>query len=712
MAGSIRGITIEIEGKTSGLVKSLDAVNKNLKDTQKQLKTVNDALKLDPTNVELIAAKQEILATAIDQTKEKLALEKQAAEDAAKALKEGTITQNEYNALQAAVAKTTAELTNLEKEADGAGENLEEVADATEETGKAADDSAEKWEKFGSAVKLSAEVAAAAIAAVGAAVGATAKALVDCAVGGAEFSDNIKTLSSTTGVSTKTLQEWSYAAELVDVSVDTMTGALTKTISSMDKAADGNKTAIANFEKLGVSVFDSAGNLRDNEDVFWDVVDALGDVTNETERDALAMELLGKSAQELNPLIETGSEGMEEFAEQAHAAGYVLDDETLDAFGDFDDQLNKLDAGTTAAKNALGTILLPLLSDLAGEGVDLLSEFTNAVIDADGDISKIGEIVGQMIPKVVNVVMQYLPLILDLAGTLIESLALGLLDNLDLILTSAVEVIMKLCEGILEALPELIPTVISVITQIVDTLLDEENLKNIINAAVEIILAIAGGLSDALPQLIPSIVSAILTITTELTNHSDELIAAALDIIVALAEGLVLALPTLIEGIPDLIVAIIEAFGDLGVQLYENAKTWMADFGEGLVEGISGFIDDVADAASSIGDTIASYLHFSRPDKGALRDYETWMPDFMEGLSKGIDDNIYKLKASAGDVAMTLEAGVNATDYTGALDGISNTLTTMSNNGAQPIVVYIGDEKLGSVIARSNSRSAFISGGI
>ena len=114
-SGTIKGITIEIEGKTSGLVKSLGDVNKELSLTQKSLKTVDQALKLDPGNVDALKKKQEILNTAIEQTKEKLELEKKAAEDAAKALEDGTITKSQYDALQAEVAKTAAEMNKLEK---------------------------------------------------------------------------------------------------------------------------------------------------------------------------------------------------------------------------------------------------------------------------------------------------------------------------------------------------------------------------------------------------------------------------------------------------------------------------------------------------------------------------------------------------------------------------------------------------------------------
>ena len=128
-SGTIKGITIEIEGKTSGLVKSLGDVNKELSLTQKSLRTVDQALKLDPGNVETLKKKQEILNTAIEQTKEKLELEKKAAADAAKALEDGTISKSQYDALQAEVAKTAGQMNKLEKEAKETNSALNKTAD-------------------------------------------------------------------------------------------------------------------------------------------------------------------------------------------------------------------------------------------------------------------------------------------------------------------------------------------------------------------------------------------------------------------------------------------------------------------------------------------------------------------------------------------------------------------------------------------------------
>ena len=113
---SIKGIVIEIEGKTSGLVSELKKADSALRTTQSALRDVNKALKLDPTNADLIASKQKLLNSAIEETKAKLKAEKQAAKDAKEQLELGNITEEEYAKLQADIVKTTDKLKKLEEE--------------------------------------------------------------------------------------------------------------------------------------------------------------------------------------------------------------------------------------------------------------------------------------------------------------------------------------------------------------------------------------------------------------------------------------------------------------------------------------------------------------------------------------------------------------------------------------------------------------------
>ncbi len=139
MANRIKGITVEISGDTTKLSKALEGVNKNIKNTQTQLKDVQKLLKLDPSNTELLSQKHKLLADALTATKEKLETLKTAAEQANTALANGDITQEQYDALQREIIETEQELRNLQTEADktntafakisAAGEVMQNVGD-------------------------------------------------------------------------------------------------------------------------------------------------------------------------------------------------------------------------------------------------------------------------------------------------------------------------------------------------------------------------------------------------------------------------------------------------------------------------------------------------------------------------------------------------------------------------------------------------------
>ena len=118
MANRIKGITVEIGGDTTKLSKALESVNKNIKNTQTQLKDVEKLLKLDPTNTELLSQKHKLLADAVSATKDKLSTLKIAAEQANTALANGEISQQQYDALQREIVETEQELRRLQTEAD------------------------------------------------------------------------------------------------------------------------------------------------------------------------------------------------------------------------------------------------------------------------------------------------------------------------------------------------------------------------------------------------------------------------------------------------------------------------------------------------------------------------------------------------------------------------------------------------------------------
>lgn len=472
--GRIKGITIEIDGDVTGLNKALESTTKELRSTQKQLNDVNRLLKLDPTNTELLSQKQRLLGDAIKSTQDKLETLKKAEEQAAAKLESGgKEAQEQYEALRREIISTESDLGKLEKQAANAERALDDAGDngaeSIKDAGSAAKDAESKVAGFGSAAKAAGVAAAAAFAAAAAAAISAAKALVDMTVGGAEYADEVLTLSIQTGIATDKLQEYMYAAELVDVSTETLTKSMAKNIKSMKSASDGSAAYAEAYEQLGVSVVDANGALRDGEVVYWEAIDALGKIENETERDAIAMQLFGKSAQELNPLVEAGASRMQELGKSAQEAGYVINDDMLNAYGALDDQLRYLDGGATAAKNALGTILLSVLTDLAGEGVDLLGEFTQGVLNADGDISKLSDVIGDVLPKAIDAIMSYFPEFLEIGGEIVFSIAGGIVDNIPQIVKAGEKLIGRLASGVFKSIPDLIKMLGSIISEMKET---------------------------------------------------------------------------------------------------------------------------------------------------------------------------------------------------------------------------------------------------
>jgi phage-related minor tail protein len=185
------------------------------------------------------------------------------------------------------------------------------------------------------------------------------------AVSAGKTADGLITLSNKTGITTQALQEMSYAARFIDVDVETMTGSMQKLTKNMDMARRGSKEQEEAFKSLEIEFKNQDGSLRNAKDVWAEAIEALGSVSSEADRDALAMNLFGKSAAELNPLIKAGSAELKRLGQEAHNTGAVLSDETVTSLGKFDDMRERCSAGLATAAAQIGAAFLPVLEKLA-----------------------------------------------------------------------------------------------------------------------------------------------------------------------------------------------------------------------------------------------------------------------------------------------------------------------------------------------------------
>lgn len=364
MANNIKGITIEIGGDTTGLDKALKGIDSQLKNTQKELRNVEKQLKLDPTNTELLAEKQKLLNQQVEQTAQRLDTLKEAGRQAAEQLEAGAITQEQYDALAKEISKTEEALKKASTEANNFSVGLEKAKGNADKLSKSAQSVADKTKGISAA-------------AAGALTG-----LAGMAINAVKASDDLNTLAKQSGFSAQEIQKFQYAADLIDVPAETIIASMKKIRQNMDSESAGT---VAAWEKIGVSVRNADGSLRNANDVFYEALAGLSQVGNETERDVLAMQLFGKSADELAGIIDDGGASLQQLGQQAEDLGVILDQETLDSLNAVNDQLDTLKANAQGQIAKAGAEAMEALLPVFDEIIGALSSVLEWIGSLDAD---------------------------------------------------------------------------------------------------------------------------------------------------------------------------------------------------------------------------------------------------------------------------------------------------------------------------------------
>ena len=432
----------------NGGLSVLSAESKKLQEQYKGNEKSLEALTATNENLDRVVLS---LSDKLDLQKKRLAELKQAYGESddrtLRMAKSVTDTETALIRQQRALDENTRALENFGKGEGDATRQAEGLGDALNDIGGKFGISLPKemTSTLNGMLKLDAKTLALALsfAAVTAAVVEVEKALISMTKESAAYADEILTQSAVTGLSTEALQEYQYAAELVDVSLDTLTSSQTKMIRSMDAARRGSKEQAEAFDKLGISVQNADGTLRDAQDVFGDAIDALGAISNETERDAIAMTIFGRSARDLNPLIKAGSDGLRELAQEAHNVGYVMSEEALDALGAVDDQVQRMNRSNEALKNQIAIGMAPAVENLMKKGTDFFVRLQEA---AEG--SGILEVFGALL----DVVSALEPLFEVLFGTAEDgvpalqalALALGVVADALTIVANTIAIVIEL----------------------------------------------------------------------------------------------------------------------------------------------------------------------------------------------------------------------------------------------------------------------------
>lgn len=369
---------------------AISEIGSGMKVLDSEMRKVTSAYAQNANSVEALGAKNDVLERKILTQTEKIEYLKAALQQSAEKYGEADKRTMQW---QTSLNNAEADLNSLNNQVD---ENKQKIADSGKEMGNLGDvvngltsklgiqlpDSMKQSMNAMGSLDASSLALAGGFAAVATAIVKAEKALISMTKEAASNADDLLTLASVTSMTTDSVQELNYMADLTDVSLDRIKDSLKETTNKMQEAATGTGAAYEAYQKLGVEITNADGSMRSAQDVFYDTIDALGDMKNQAERDALAMDLMSESAQELNPIIELGGDKLREYAQEAHDMGYVLDNDALKSLQAVDDAYSRLQNTQEGVKNQLAVEFAPYLEEFYGDVTTMVKDGGKAIKDS------------------------------------------------------------------------------------------------------------------------------------------------------------------------------------------------------------------------------------------------------------------------------------------------------------------------------------------
>lgn len=556
-------------------------------------------------------------------------------------------------------------------------------------------------------------------AVVGASVG-IGKLVMDSA----SLADKYATLSGVTGISTTALQEFDFIGKKLDVDLETITGSMSRMVRSMGSAQDGSKNIADAYKQLGVKIVDNNGKLRDSKVVYGEVLTALGKMTNETEQDALAMQIFGRSAMELNPLIRAGKDRLNELTQAAHDTGAVMSAETVEGLDQFKDTMDSLGNSLKGNIGTMSGVFLPLLKKIGAAGtkgmeklhsvVSRLAPLMQTMFEAGnvrgglltmlttlfgpktlGPANKFMDVMGKVVQftkdlkaslssgeftlqeAVGNALMKAGP-----EGGLISNMGEALFGGPGGIVTAmsmlAVKIITSLIAGLVSNQAKILTFGLNLINGIATALIAA--IPNLLPIIVTLLNSIVQFITQTLPLLIPLGLQVIMTLVTAILGQLPAIVTTAVQLLVTLAQGIADAIPNLIPAVVAIIPQIVTTLIENLPALITAALQIIMALANGLIQSLPTLIA----AIPQIVTTLVEQLIILAPQLliSAV--------ELIAKLIEGIVSMLPKIGEAAGNIIETLVGGIaklatrlwetGKSIVEGIWNGISNAADTFRRN--------------------------------
>ena len=747
-SGRIKGITIEIGGDTTSLTKSLSEVDRAVKDTQANLRDINKALKFDSGNVELLKLKQDNLNDSVDEAKRRLQAEKDAleqlknsdgfdenskaakdlqtqialdevelkkAEDALKSF--GSVGEQQMKLVGEKVKDVGNKISSLGEgmtklvtgpivaigtgsvaawqEVDGA---MDIVIQKTGATGDALTDMQNRVTSIAETIPTSFEEAGTAIGEVNTRFGLTGDALEQLSTQFIEFANlNGTDVNSSIDTVQKTLAAFGLSAEDAGALLDTLNKAGQDSGISMDQLAQLMTSNATAFRSMGLNAADAANLLATLEKSGVDTsvaITGLTKVQKEAAEEGVSMETaLNTALTDVNSAIEIfGSKAGVKLYESFQNGTLSVQDFTTstasltDALGSVSETytatLDPLDQMTTTMNTlkSTGAEIVNSAAPMLEQAMKALADVVKQLSDAWNNLSPEQQ---EMIIQMAAVAAAVGP-VLVVIGKVVTAVG-GIITTLAPLGTLITGTIIPAITAVGAPILAVVAAVTAVIAIIVLCIKHWDEIK----AKAE---EVGKAISDKWNEVKTNITTAVTNIMTAVKEKFEQIKTDAVNKVTDLKNRVVTAFNNLknsiastVGNIKDSIVNGFQNAINFITSIPSRAIGWGRDIINGIVEGIRSAISKIADVMGNVADTIASFIHFSEPDRGSLANFHTFMPDMMNQLAQGLTRGIPTVESAMDAMTRSMVPNMgNMAANAGTTNNDNSTNTvTLNVYGAQ-----------------------------
>lgn len=397
------------------------------------------------------------------------------------------------------------------------------------------------------------------------------------------------------------------------------------------RAKDGSDSTIAAFGTLGMNADDmmskfAQGGETANE-AFFDVVSALDSMKDPIEKNTTAVALFGTQYEDLESTVLPVLSSMQDGAIQTSGALEQINQIKYD----------NIDSALEGTKRSIQGVFLPAVSEMSSGITDIFSNLANEINQADGNMSEISNSIADALGDILNVIMEQMPMFIEMGLNIITSIGSAIVGNLPVIIDSAISIISTLMNALLGALPQITQGALQLLMAIVNGLVD--NLPLILNSALLLITTLAEGLIEYLPTLVPTIIQLVLDICTFFVDNLPLIIDLAMQIILALADGLIIALPDLIKQVPYIINTFADAIYSLFPQIFSLGFDLLVKLGKGIVDNVSVIKENIGEIIKAIINVI-SLVNLASMGKSLISKFGDGIKSMISSIKNIIQDII------------------------------------------------------------------------